>query len=103
MYTVSRIDPKNILQWLRGGDESQWDERTRLLSETISKLQDLVHPPHRDVTGGPSAESDSFSPEAAAISVATASLMKMLAAMHGHNRAKALEHGEAAMELLPEG
>ena len=29
------------------------------------------------------------------------SLMKMLNAMHSHNRAVALEHGKEAVELLP--
>jgi hypothetical protein len=103
MYSASRTNLNNVLHWLRGQDESQWEEVTQLLSETVSELQDLVHPPHREMTGGPSSESHSFSPQATAINVAMPSLMRMLNAMRNHNKVVALEHGEAAMEFLPEG
>jgi hypothetical protein len=95
------MDLKNIAQWLRGADESQWEDVNRVLSETISELQALGHPPRSDTKEGRSAESDSFSSQATAINVAMPEPVKTLDAMHGHNRAAALEHGQAALGLLP--
>ena len=97
------MELKNIVRWLESSDESQWKDVTRLLSETVSKLQDLGHPPPLDKTERPSSESEAFSPEATAINVAMPQLMKMLTAMHEHNRVNALEYGQAALGLLLEG
>lgn len=108
MTHSARAELENIVQWLQSNDESQWDEQTRLLSETISGLQDVFNQKAQgatQTTGSaerPSAESETFSPEATAINVAMRQLMKMLKAMHDHNRAGALEYGETALGLLPE-
>jgi hypothetical protein len=103
-YPASRNDLKKFLQWLRGWEESGWEDQIRLLSETISALQDLAHPTaNPEPINRRSAESDSFSREATAINVATPQLMKMLGAMKDHDRTAALEYGEAAVGLLPEG
>jgi hypothetical protein len=96
------MDLKNIIQWLRSSDDSQWYDVTRLLSETVTDLESMVHPPHVD-TGGPSSESETFSPKASAINVAIPQLTKMVKALHEHRRAAALEYGQAALRLLPEG
>jgi hypothetical protein len=102
MYAASLMDLKNILQWLRGYDESQWNDVNRLLSETISNLQDMVEQAKNHVTTNrPAAESNTFSAEATAINVAMPRLMQMLGAMHIRNRELALKHGEAALALLP--
>jgi hypothetical protein len=108
MAHSARAVLENIVQWLQSNDESQWDEQTRLLSETISSLQDIFSQKAQgttQTTGSterPSAESETFSPEATAINVAMPQLMKMLKAMHEHNRTAALEYGQAALGLLPE-
>jgi hypothetical protein len=101
--TSTRTDLKNILQWLRGVNEFQWEDETRLLSETVSELQDLALPARPDATDRPTAESEILSPEATAINVAMPQLIKMLRAMHDHNRAAALDYGQMALELLPDG
>jgi hypothetical protein len=101
MYSANRTDLKNILQWLRGSDESQWVDQIRLLSETISQLKDLARQTTRTLTlDRPITESERFSPEATAINVAIPQLTKMLNTMHDHNRAAALDYGQAALELL---
>jgi hypothetical protein len=85
IYSASWTDLKNIVQWLWGRDESQWDEQTKVLSDTIAILEDL--PP----------------PEAAGISDAMPYLRRMLAAMHGRRRKDALDCGNGALALLPYG
>lgn len=88
---------------VRGNDESQWNDTTRLLSETISNLRDMVQQTRdRKTTGRPAAESETFSAESNAINVAMLHLMQMLGAMHIRNRELAIKHGEAALGLLPE-
>jgi hypothetical protein len=101
MYSTSWTDIKNIVQWLRSGDESHWEEKIRSLLETVSELKELGHPPPHE-SPGPSAESKVFSPEANAINVAMPQLIKMLEAMRDHNREAALEHGQTALGLLPD-
>jgi hypothetical protein len=104
MYSPSRTDVKNIVQWLRGGDESQWADQISLLSEAISQLQDLSRPIIRpDETGSRSREPDLLPPGATEINAAMPYLRGMLASMKRHGREYALEYGEAALELLPEG
>jgi outer membrane biogenesis lipoprotein LolB len=96
------MDLKNTLQWLRGSDESQWNDVTRLLSETVAQLQDAVQQAKDHKTmDRRAAESDAFSREATAINVAMPQLTKMLDAMKDHNREAALEHGQGALALLP--
>jgi hypothetical protein len=102
MYAASLMDLKKIFQWLRGNDESQWTDTTRLLSETIANLQDIVQQARdHKTTGRPAAESNTFSAEANAINVAMPQLMQMLGAMHIRSRELAIKHGEAALDLLP--
>ena len=86
MYSGSRTDLNSIVQWLRGHDESQWQDQIRLLSDTISDLENDAEPEI---------------PQAAAIGVAMPHLIKMLIAMNGGRRVAALEHGQAALDLLP--
>jgi hypothetical protein len=104
MYSASRADLENVIQWLRSNDESQWDDQISLLSETISKLQRMARPIRRpEKTGSRSAESNFFSIEANAITVAMPQLRNMLSAMRSRNRPAAIESGEAALSLLPRG
>ncbi len=104
MYTASRSELAAIVQWLEGSDESQWEEATILISHTISSLQDLS--PQARAKGGAgasegrSSESETFSAQATAVNVSIPQLMKMLKAMHDHNRAAALEYGQGALGLL---
>ena len=37
MYSASQTDLKNIIQWLGVRNESQWEDQTSLLSQTISE------------------------------------------------------------------
>jgi hypothetical protein len=104
MYTARRSELAAIVQWLEGSDESQWEEVTILISQTISNLQDLPRQAMAkgaDSAEGPSSEPDSFSAQATAVNVAIPQLMEMLKAMHDHNRAAALEYGQGALGLLP--
>ena len=95
MYSGSRTDVKNIVQWLRGVDQSKWEEQTRLLFEIMAVLREMSDPiVRRD-------KPDLLSPRAAGINAAMPYLRAMLAAMFGHNRKDALEHGETALGLLP--
>jgi hypothetical protein len=94
-YSASRTDVKNILQWLRGHDDSRWEEQTRLLFETMAVLREMSDPIiRRD-------KPDLLPPRAAGINDSMPYLRGMLAAMFGHNRQDALEYGQAALELLP--
>ena len=104
MYTASRSELAAIVQWLEGSDESQWEEVTILMSHTISSLQDLAPQARAKGAGaseGRSSESETFSVQATAVNVSIPQLMKMLKAMHDHNRAAALEYGQGAIGLLP--
>jgi hypothetical protein len=102
MYSASRTDVKKILQWLRGQDESRWEEQTRLLFETMTVLREMSLPvTPRDKTGSRSIEPDLLPPGAAGINDGMPYLRGMLAAMFGHNRKDALEYGETALEFLP--
>jgi hypothetical protein len=95
MYSGSRTDVKNIVQWLRGNDESQWEAQTKLLFETMAILREMSDPIiRRD-------KPDLLPPRAAGINAAMPYLRGMLAAMFGHNRQDALEYGEAILALLP--
>ena len=44
MYSASRTDLRNIAQWLRGHDDSQWENQIGLLSDTISDLENSAKP-----------------------------------------------------------
>jgi hypothetical protein len=103
-YTPSRTDVTNVVQWLRGRDESQWADQTSLLSETISELLDMSRPITRpDEAGNRSRDPDLLPPGATQINAAMPYLRGMLASMKRHGRDYATEYGEAALELLPEG
>jgi hypothetical protein len=104
MYSAAREDVQNIVQWLRGDDESQWDEQIGLLSNAMAVLSELSRPiTRRDETGSRSREPDVLPPGAAKINAAMPYLQGMSAAMRRHGREYALEYGETALELLPEG
>ncbi len=108
IYSASCIDLKNIVQWLRGRDESQWEEQTKVLSDTIATFEELSCPipgPISCLDGppNPSGESELLPTEAAGIDGAMPHLQGMLAAMHGHRRQDALDCGNQALELLPYG
>jgi hypothetical protein len=103
-YSGRRADLENVLQWLRSNDELQWEDQTRLLFKTVSDLEKMAQARTRhDETGSRSVEPDFFSREANAINVARPELTKMMNAMRSRNRAAAIESGEAALALLPEG
>ena len=93
IYSASWTDLKNIVQWLRGRDESLWAEQAKVLSDTIAIFEEL---------SGPIAGMDG-PPEAAGISSAMPCLQGMLAAMHGRRRQDALDYGNEALKLLPYG
>jgi hypothetical protein len=104
MYSASWTDLKNIVQWLRGRDESKWEEQTELLSETIAIFKELSRPtPPLDSGQTPGRELYSFPALPARINEAMPHMRGMLAAMHVRSRQDALEYGEAALSLLPEG
>jgi hypothetical protein len=103
MYSASRTDLKNIVQWLRGVDESQWEHQSRLLAATIAVLREISRPVTRpDEAGSRSREPDLLPPRAAEINAAMPYLRGMLASMNRHGRDYALEYGEAALDLPPE-
>ncbi len=105
MYSTARTDVKTIVQWLRGRDESRWEEQTKLLFETIGELREMSHPiadpdpPRRRSRAAP----DVPRPGTASINDGMPYLRGMLASMFGHNRRDALEYGETALAFLPEG
>lgn len=102
IYSASRTDLKNILEWLRGDDDSEWEHQSRLLAATIAVLKEISRPVARQgETGSRSREPDLLPPGAAEINAAMPYLRGMLAAMNRHRRGYALEYGEAALELLP--
>ena len=103
-YSASWTDLKDIVQWLSGGDESEWEDRTKALSDTIAILRELSRPlPSLKRMPSRGWEPQLVLPEAPAIRDAMPYLRGMLAAMRGHSRQHALAHGKAALELLPEG
>jgi hypothetical protein len=97
IYSASWTDLKNIVQWLRGRDESLWAEQAKVLSDTIAIFEELSNP-----IADPIAGMDG-SPEAAGIASAMPCLQGMLAAMHGRRRQDALDYGNEALKLLPYG
>lgn len=101
LYPASRTDLQNIVQWLRGEDDSQWEHHSRLLAATIAVLKEISRPVTRLDEAG-SREPDLLPPRAAEINAAMPYLRGMLASMNRHGREYALEYGEAALELLPE-
>jgi plasmid stabilization system protein ParE len=106
-FSTLRADIERIVRWLRSNDETDWDEQTRSLSQTIADLQELPRTGMgvAETIGSKerrSAEAESFSPEATAIHVAMPQLVQMLGAMHIRNRELAVKHGEEALGLLPE-
>lgn len=103
MYSSSRTDVENIVQWLRGRDESQWEHQSRLLAAAVAVLREISRPARRDETGSRSGEPELMPPEAAGINDAMPYLRGMLAAMNGRSRMDALDYGKAALKLLPEG
>ena len=104
IYSASCTDLKNIVQWLRGRDESLWEEQTKVLSDTIATFEELSCPiPGVDGPNNPSGESELLPAEAAGIEGAMPHLRGMLAAMRGHRRQDALDCGNQALELLPYG
>jgi hypothetical protein len=104
MYPASRSDLKNIVRWLGGRDESQWEEQTRVLSDTIAILKELSRPmPRLDRQPSQHRGPDLLLPGTARINDAMPYLRGMLTAMRGRSRQDALDYGEAAFALLPEG
>jgi hypothetical protein len=101
VYRASRTDLKNIVQWLRGRSESQWEDQISLLSDSIAELSDMAVSMARREKARGSEESDLIPLIVAGIHAATPALEEMLGAMQRRNREAALEHGEAALELLP--
>jgi hypothetical protein len=102
-YSAARTNVKKIVQWLRGDDESHWEEQITLLSETISKLVDKSRPiTSGDETGSRTSDPDVLPPGAVEINAAMPYLRGMLASMKRYGREYALEYGETALELLPE-
>jgi hypothetical protein len=104
MYAASWTDLHNIVQWLRGRDESQWEEQTKLLSDTMVILSELSRPiPRLDSSPNPTSELYAFPALPADINDAMPYLRAMLSAMYWRSREDAIEYGEAALALLPEG
>jgi hypothetical protein len=96
------MDLNNIVQWLRGVDESQWEKQSKLLAATIAVLREMSRPiTRRDKMGTQSTEPDLLPPDAAKINAAMPYLRGMLAAMNMHDREYAIEYGKTALELLP--
>ena len=103
-YSASRTDVKNILQWLRGQDNSQWEDQVGSLAGTIYDLKEIAEPTtRRDQTGSRSLEPDVIPPEAVRIYAALPYLAAMLDAMRIRNRMTAIDNGQAALALLTEG
>ncbi len=103
MYSASRTNIKNVVEWLRGTDETRWEQQTRLLFEAITELGEMSRliPPRRFLSRGVQPElvlSKKFG-----ITDGMPYLRGMLSSMFAHNRRDALEYGETALEFLPEG
>jgi chemotaxis family two-component system response regulator Rcp1 len=99
-YSAARAHVQNILQWLRGDDESQWEEQIGLLSDTVAVLREMTGPtPPKSGAQKPHL----IPPRAAGVNDAMPYLLGMLAAMDRHNSKEALKYGIAAWALLPKG
>jgi hypothetical protein len=104
VYSATREDIKTVLEWLYGSEQSQWEYQTTLLSDTIGDLRHMASPlRHPDKTGSRSMAPPQIPPGADKINSAMPHLTKMLRAMQSRNRPAAIESGEAALALLPEG
>jgi hypothetical protein len=101
VYSASRTELENIVEWLRGQDESQWENQVGLLSGTIYDVREMAHPiTRRDETGSRSLEPDLIPVEAVRIMAAMPHLGEMLDAMRRRNRETAVEYGQASLALL---
>lgn len=102
-YSASVENVKTVLQWLRSSDDLQWEDQTALLSQAVDDLEKMARPKTQLDRTGRQGESDFFSREAPAINAAMFDLIEMSLAMELGNREEAIESGEAALALLPEG
>ena len=102
-YSASIENVKTVLQWLRSSDDLQWEDQTALLSQAVDDLEKMARPKTQLDRTGRQGESDFFSREAPAINAAMFDLIEMSLAMELGNREEAIESGEAALALLPEG
>jgi hypothetical protein len=101
IYSASRTNLEDIVRWLRGQDESQWENQIGLLAATIYDLREMADPiTRRDETGSRSLEPDLIPVEAVRITAAMPHLGGMLDAMRRRNRETALEYCQASLALL---
>jgi hypothetical protein len=103
-YSARRADVTKIVQWLKCGDECHWENQTKLLSGVIAIFKEMSRPiPRLDKAPRRYRLPTVLPAHAAAIKDAMPYLRGMLAAMHARSRIDALDYGQAALGLLPEG
>lgn len=101
MYDDSKTSLKNILEWLDGTDETEWDRQIQLGEECRSDMERMARPIY---TGAKARSHGALGPErgpnAGKLDRAIPHVRAMLHAMQNRNRAAAVEHGKAAIAVM---
>jgi hypothetical protein len=84
---------KNILDWLDGKDEAEWERQIELGEDCRSDMERLARPKYSGARKGSHQFGPERDPNAAKLNRAIPHVRAMLAAMRNRNRAAALEHG----------
>jgi len=89
---------KSIVQWLEGTDEAQWTSKTALAENCLATMRQRAKPiEDPSKPGSRSAQPAVVNPDAAKLNKAIPHVEAMLHAMHGRDRAKALDSAKAAV------
>jgi hypothetical protein len=91
---------KNIVEWLEGSDESDWEGQTAFAVECISDMRRMAQPIRRNDKPVSFAEEMFESPVAGKLSKAIPHAEAMLRSMRSRNRAAALQSGKAALAAM---
>ena len=89
---------KSILQWLEGTDETQWASKIALAENCLATMRQRAKPvKDPSKPGCRSAQPVVVNPDAAKLNKAIPHVETMVYAMHGRDRAKALESAKAVV------
>lgn len=101
LYDGTKDLLKNIVEWLEGSDESDWEGRTAFAVQCISDMRLMAQPLRRnDKPVSFAEEMPVESPVAGKLSKAIPHAKAMLRSMRSRNRAAALQSGKATLAAM---
>ena len=100
-FTTTKSQIHSVLQWLQGTDETQWQDQTDLLQESLSELHRIANPqPERSKPTSRGAQTPAGGPESEKARKAIPYVRQTLYEMGRRDRAKAVEACSAAVAAL---